>query len=124
MKNIIMTICAAVAMFTVVSCGESNPAIKAGEEFIDNPTRENFNTFKESIDNLSKEEEREYGIWYLENEKKIDEAADLVFESTLKRMEKAFDKAAESMGESMEESMEEAGESIEKAAESLEKIFK
>ena len=131
MKKIIMTICAAVAMFTIVSCGESNPAIKAGEEFIDNPTRKNFNTFKESIDNLSEEEEREYGIWYLENEKKIDEAADLVFESTLKRMEKAFDKAAESMGESIEEtaesmgeSMEEAGKSMEKAAESLEKIFK
>lgn len=81
-----MTICAAVVMFTIVSCGESNPAIKAGEEFIDNPTRENFNTFRESIDSLSEDEKREYGIWFLENEKKLDEARNSVHETMKEAM--------------------------------------
>ena len=122
MKKIIMTICAAVAMFTFVSCG-SNPAIKAGKEFIDNPTPENFEAYEENLYNLSEEEEREYEIWYIKNKEKLEEAAELVFKATEKRMEKAFEKAAESMGKSMEKAAEEMGKSMEKAAEEMEKAF-
>lgn len=57
MKKIIMTICAAVAMFTIVSC-ESNPAIKAGKEFIDDPSEEKLEAIDKIQKDLSKAEKK------------------------------------------------------------------
>ena len=119
MKKIIMTICAAVAMFTIVSCG--NPAIKAGKELIDNPTIKNYEALRESMKDLSEAEMKEFEEWSEENEDKLWEASG---SAVFKEMGKEMDEAAEEMGESIEESMEEAGKSMEKAAESLEKLFK
>ena len=115
MKKIIMTICAAVAMFTIVSCG--NPAIKAGKELIDNPTPENYSALQESMLDLSEEDElKEFEEWSEENEDKL-------WKALAESMGKAFEEKAESMGESMDEAAESMGESIEKAAESIGKAF-
>jgi hypothetical protein len=116
MKKIIITICAAVAMFTVVSCGESNPAIKAGKEFIDNPTPENFEAYAESIDSLPEKEEREYKIWSQENEEKLYEALESVFI----KMDEEMDEAAGSkriLSEIPAESIEEVAKSMDKKSE-------
>ena len=116
MKKIIMTICAAVAMFTIVSC-ESNPAIKAGEEFIEKPTVKNYRALQESMVDLSDEDElKEFEEWSEENEDKL-------WKALAESIGKAFEEKAESMGESMDEAAESMGESIEKAAESIGKAF-
>ena len=68
MKKCLLSLCAAFAMFSMVSCGSENPAIKAGEEFFANPTPETLKAFETSAENLNKEQHLEYGQWFFEHE--------------------------------------------------------
>ena len=70
MKKYFMSLCAAVAMFTLVSC-ESNPAIKAGEAFIKNPTPDNFEAYFEAEQKLSTSETAEYEKWCEEKQTEL-----------------------------------------------------
>ena len=51
MKKLFVTICAAFAMLVMVSCG-GNPAIKAGEAFIADPTEETYKAYNDAIISL------------------------------------------------------------------------
>lgn len=52
MKKLFVTICAAFAMLVMISCG-SNPAIKAGEAFIANPTEETFKAYNDAVKEIA-----------------------------------------------------------------------
>ena len=66
MKNFFMSLCAAVAMFTLVACG-GNPGIEACQNFIDNPTPETSAAVDKVLPTLSSEEDEELLKWMEEN---------------------------------------------------------
>lgn len=86
MKKIIMTVCAAVAMFTVVSCG--NPAIKAGEEFLENPSEEKLEAIDKIGEDLSEAEEKEFEEWSQEHIQEFADAMRKIIEKEAERIER------------------------------------
>lgn len=52
MKKLFVTICAAFAMLVMVSCG-GNPAIKAGEAFIADPTEETYKAYNDAVKEIA-----------------------------------------------------------------------
>ena len=52
MKKLFVTICAAFAMLVMVSCG-GNPAIKAGEAFIADPTEETYKAYTDAVKEIA-----------------------------------------------------------------------
>lgn len=66
MKKFFMSLCAAVAMFTLVAC-EGNPGIEACQNFIDNPTPETSAAVDKVLPTLSSEEDKELLKWMEEN---------------------------------------------------------
>ena len=73
MKNIFVSVFVALSMFAFVAC-ESNPAIKAAEEFLEHPTVENLIKIEKLEGSLSAEEIEEYKEWCDENREDIAEA--------------------------------------------------
>ena len=61
-----MSLCAAVAMFTLVAC-EGNPGIEACQNFIDNPTPETHTAVDKVLPTLSSEEDEELLKWMEEH---------------------------------------------------------
>ncbi len=76
MKKLFVSICAAFAMFAMVSCGgSSNPAIKAAEEFLSNPTMENSMKVEEASEGLTEEQKQEFEKWAEDNQEELIKAA-------------------------------------------------
>lgn len=74
MKKYLVSICAAFAMVAMISCGGSNPGIKAAEAFIDNPTPENFEKMADVGGSLSGDDLNEYNEWCLEHTSELTQA--------------------------------------------------
>ena len=68
MKKFFASLFVAFSMFALVSCG--NPAIDAAEDFIDNPTKENYEKFEKAYEKCDADEKKEYDKWA---KKKADE---------------------------------------------------
>ena len=73
MKKFFLSLCATVAMFTLVAC-ETNPAIKAGEAFINDPTPKTFRAYAEAENDLSTKDTDEYEKWCEENQTELVQA--------------------------------------------------
>ena len=69
-------------LFALFSC--SNPGIKAGKKFLNNPTGKNSLKLTEVLERLSDDERKEYEEWEEENASRLKEAHE-------KAMEKSFD---------------------------------
>ena len=74
MKKFFASAFVALSMFAFVAC-ESNPAIKATQKFIDNPTLENLMAIQEIEDEMSEEDIKEYEKWAVEHKDEIKKAA-------------------------------------------------
>lgn len=73
MKKLFVSACMALALFAMVACS-SNPAIKAAEDFIDDPTSENLEKMSSATEGLSSDEEKEAEEWLKEHEEEMTEA--------------------------------------------------
>ena len=70
MKKFFASVFVALALFAFVAC-ESNPGIKAGKNFIKNPTEENFDKITEAMEQMDAEELLEFEEWWDEHEDEI-----------------------------------------------------
>ena len=70
MKKFFVTMCAAFAMFAMVSCG-GNPAISAAQDFLKNPTEETFKAVEEAENGLTEEQKAEYDKWAKEHAEEL-----------------------------------------------------
>ena len=66
MKKLFISAFMSFAIFAMVSCS-SNPAIKAAEDFIDNPTLANSLKVEKAMEDLSEEEKEEFNKWELDH---------------------------------------------------------
>ena len=70
MKKFFVTMFAAFAMFAMVSCG-GNAGIDAGEEFLANPSKENYDKLLKESSSLKGSDAAEYAQWYAKNTQAI-----------------------------------------------------
>lgn len=76
MRKLFLSVCLVIAMVALVSCGSSNPAIKAGEKFLSNPSVETYEALQDIEDeDLTPEQMQEFEKWLLEHQQEISEAA-------------------------------------------------
>ena len=73
MKKFFVTMFAAFAMFAMVSCG-GNAAVEAGNAFLENPTKENYDKLISASKELEGDDAAEYAQWLSQNQTKIAEA--------------------------------------------------
>ena len=70
MKKFFVSAFVALTLFAFVAC-ESNPGIKAGKNFIKNPTKENLEKMDAAMDEMDAEEMVEFAEWWDEHEDEI-----------------------------------------------------
>jgi uncharacterized protein YcfL len=73
MKKLFVSAFVALSMFAFVAC-ESNPAIKATQKFLDEPTLENFTAIQDMEDKMSEADIKEYEEWVKENGEELKDA--------------------------------------------------
>ncbi len=74
MKKYLVSLCAAFAMFSMISCGSKNVSIVAAEAFLADPTAEKFEALTESFKELDQDEAWEYQQWLLQHQDEFTEA--------------------------------------------------
>ena len=70
MKKYLVSICAAFAMFVMVSC-TGNPGISAMKEFIANPTEETFKAVDAAEAEMTEEQKAEAEKWAEEHKEEL-----------------------------------------------------
>ena len=73
MKKIVSALCVALLAFLFVACS-SNPGIKAGKVFLDNPTIENFKKYTAEVAYLEDDEMAELEEWTEKRKEKLEQA--------------------------------------------------
>ena len=73
MKKIFASALVAFSLFTIVAC-ESNPAIKAAKDFLDEPTVDNLMKIQDMEEQMTAEEVDEYKSWANKHKDEIVEA--------------------------------------------------
>ena len=80
MKKLFITACALLSMILSVSCS-SNPGVKAGKEFMKNPSIATFKAYTAEVANLDDEQKVELEEWTEDNKAELEEAVTQMLQS-------------------------------------------